>query len=121
MTRSFTDRVLGGVCGGIAASLRLNAWLVRALFIVGAVITSGAVLALYVALWWAIPQGSLVTRRGGVVSTLGVILMTGLVIGLWAAERAGGLLMGATGQSLYLPALATVLALVYLLRQLRAS
>lgn len=121
MTRSFTDRVLGGVCGGIAASLRLNAWLVRAVFIVGAVVTSGAVLALYAALWWAMPQGSLVTRRGGVVSTFSVVILTALVLGLWAAERAGGLVISTTGQSLYLPALVTVLGLVYLLRQLRAS
>jgi len=121
VTRSFTDRVLGGVCGGIAASFRLNAWLVRALFIVGAAATSGAVLALYVALWWAMPQGSLVIRRGSAVSTLGVVVLTVLVIGLWVVERAGVLIITTTGQSLYLPALAILLGLVYLLRQLRAS
>lgn len=121
MTRSFTDRVLGGVCGGIAASLRLNGWIIRAVFVGGVFLTSGAVLALYAALWLALPQQSLVKRRGGMGSTLSVLLLTALIIGLWVAERGGVLTIATTSQSLYLPALAVVLGLVYLLRQLRAS
>jgi phage shock protein PspC (stress-responsive transcriptional regulator) len=121
VTRSFTERILGGVCGGLAASLRLNAWFIRAVFIAGTIGTSGALLALYPALWWTMPQESLVKRHGGVGSTLGVLLFTGLVIGLWVAERTGTLPNTPTGQTLYLPALATVLGLAYLLRQLRTS
>lgn len=121
MTRSFSDRVLGGVCGGMAGALRLNGWVVRGLFAVGAVLTSGAVLVLYAALWLAMPQGSPVLRRGGFGSTLAVLLLTAAVIGLWVAERAGALAVEQTGQSLYLPALATLLAVVFLLRQVRGS
>lgn len=121
MTRSFTDRLLGGVCGGIAASLRVHGWLIRAVFIGGAIVTSGAVVALYIALWWALPQQSLVKRRGGIGSTLMMLLLTLLIVGIWGAHQANLLIAPTSGQSLYLPALTTVLGAVYLLRQLRAS
>lgn len=121
MTRSFTDRVLGGICGGIAASLRINAWIIRAIFVIGIAVTSGAVLVLYAALWLAMPQESLVKRQGGAGTTLIVLILTVLVLGLWVASRAGSLTNLTTGQTLYLPALVTVLGLVYLLRQLRTS
>lgn len=121
MTRSFTDRLLGGVCGGIAASFRLHGWLIRALFIVGGVLTTGALAALYIALWWALPQQSLVKRRGGIGSTFMMLLLTVLILGIWGAQQANLLIVPTTGQSLYLPALALVLGAVYLLRQLRAS
>ncbi len=120
MTRSFTDRVMGGVCGGLAEALRLNPWIVRVVFVVGAVLTGGLLAAVYVALWWTLPQASLVNRRGGAGSTLLAVLVIVGLGALWAAHTAG-LLLTPDGQSLYGPALALVLAVVYLLRQLRAS
>ncbi|NOG49076.1 MAG: PspC domain-containing protein [Chloroflexi bacterium] len=54
------------VCGGIAGAFRVNGWIVRVLFAVGALLTSGAVALYYAALWLAMPQGSLVIRRGGI-------------------------------------------------------
>src|ERR1041384_5468885 len=65
MYRSFTDRVLGGVCGGLAAVFPINAWVFRAAFMVLSIVTSGAFAALYILLWWFVPQESLVGRRGG--------------------------------------------------------
>ena len=58
MYRSFTDRVLGGVCGGMGALLPLNPWWFRAIFLILGVITTGAFALLYLALWM------LLTRRG---------------------------------------------------------
>lgn len=119
MVRSFTDRVLGGVCGGISASLRLNAWIVRVLFVACAVGTAGAVAVWYLALWLALPQGSLVLRRGGFLSTLVVLLLGVLIIGGWFAERAG-VLPNPTDQSVYLPALVVLFGLILLAKQVRA-
>ena len=55
LTRSETDRKLGGVCGGIAAHLGLDPTLVR----VGAVVAGlmgGGVIA-YIVLWIVLPTG----------------------------------------------------------------
>lgn len=120
MTRSFTDRVMGGVCGGLAEALRLNPWIVRGVFVVGAALTGGLLVAVYVALWWTLPQASLVNRRGGMGSTLAAVLVVVGLGALWAAHSAG-LLMTPNGQSLYGPALVLALSILYLLRQLRAS
>lgn len=120
MVRSFTDRVLGGVCGGIAAAFRVNAWIVRVIFVIGTVATLGAAALLYAALWIALPQGSLVTRRGGFGSLLLALLLTVLIIGGWIAERAGALPEAAAGQSVYLAAVVALFGLVILMRQVRA-
>src|SRR4026207_1219314 len=77
MYRSFTDRVFGGVCGGLGALLPVNPWVFRVIFVILAVMTLGAFAALYVLLWWLIPQESLVGRqRGGAGLLLLVILLT---------------------------------------------
>ena len=119
MVRSFTDRVLGGVCGGIGASLRLNGWIVRSVFILATLITLGAAALWYAALWLALPQGSLVLRRGGFFSTLVALALGILIIGGWIAERAG-VLPNPTGQSIYLPSIVVLLGLILLARQVRA-
>jgi hypothetical protein len=105
----------------LAASVRLNGWVVRVAFAVGAVLTTGLVAALYVALWWVLPQASPAQRRGGAGSALmAVLLMVGL-IGLWVAEQASVLRLAPDGQSIYWPVLALVMGGVFLLRQMRAS
>lgn len=119
MYRSFTDRLLGGVCGGIAGAFRINGWVVRALFAVGALLTSGAVALYYAALWLAMPQGSLVVRRGGVMSTLAVVLLGVIIVGGWIAERYDLLPLPA-GQSLYLPVVVAVFGLILIVKQVRA-
>lgn len=119
MVRSFTDRLLGGVCGGIGAVLRLNAWVVRVLFIVGTAVTLGAVGIWYAAMWLALPQSSLVVRRGGFGTTLAALLLGVVIVGGWAAERAGAL-PTPTGLSLYWPGLAIIFGLILIMRQVRA-
>jgi phage shock protein PspC (stress-responsive transcriptional regulator) len=118
VVRSFTDRLLGGVCGGIGASLRLNAWIVRLAFAVGTLVTLGAVAVWYVALWLALPQGSLVIRRGGLGTTLTVLILGVVIVGVWAADRAGVLPLP-TGQSIYIPAMIALFGLILMARQVR--
>jgi phage shock protein C len=53
--RSKTDRVLAGVCGGLAQYLNLDATLIRVLFVLLTVL-GGAGLVLYVAMWIIVPN-----------------------------------------------------------------
>ena len=54
LRRSRSQRILGGVCGGLAQYFGTDPWLMRLLFIVFA-ITAGAGLLLYVVLWVFVP------------------------------------------------------------------
>ncbi|MBI5666955.1 MAG: PspC domain-containing protein [Chloroflexi bacterium] len=119
MYRSFTDRVLGGVCGGLGALFPLNAWVFRAVFVALAVLTTGAFAALYLLLWWLLPQESLVRgRRGGAGWLLLVIVLVIATLLAWLAHVSGGL-NGPTGQNLFWPALLVALSAVFFLRQVR--
>jgi len=53
--RSRTDRWIGGVCGGIARSTGIEAWVWRLLFAL-LFICAGAGLLLYVLLWIFVPS-----------------------------------------------------------------
>ena len=53
--RSRSDRVLAGVCGGLAQYFNLDATLIRVLFVLLAVL-GGAGLVLYVAMWIIVPN-----------------------------------------------------------------
>jgi phage shock protein C len=53
--RSRTDRWIGGVCGGIARSTGMEAWVWRLLF-AALFICAGAGLLLYVLLWIFVPS-----------------------------------------------------------------
>jgi len=53
--RSKTDRVLAGVCGGLAQYFNLDATLIRVLFVLLAVL-GGAGLVVYVAMWIIVPN-----------------------------------------------------------------
>lgn len=119
MLRSFTDRLFAGVCGGLAATFRLNSWIVRALFVALAVLSEGAFVALYLLLWWLVPQERLLAeRRVGVPAVL-VLLLIVLTAALWAV-RDQGMLNAPDGSSLYLPILILILSVVFFLRQVRA-
>lgn len=120
MYRSFTDRVFGGVCGGLGAVLRVNPWWFRAVFVALALVTSGAFALHYVILWWALPQESLVgRRRGGSGRLLLVIILTAATTVGWLASASGGL-RGPTGQDLFWPGLLLIAGSVFFLRQVRA-
>lgn len=113
MYRSFTDRVMGGVCGGLAAVLPLSAWTLRVLFVMLGLVTLGAFALLYLALWVGIPQESLVGRRRG---GSGLLLLTLLGIAL---TLAGWVLWATSGMALYWPGLLVAVSAVFFVRQLR--
>ena len=54
LTRSTTDTMLGGVCGGIAQTYTLDPTLVRILFVVATLLGFSGIL-LYLILWVVIP------------------------------------------------------------------
>ncbi len=65
--RSDTDRILGGVCGGLAQYLRLNPLIVRILLVILAM-TNGLGLAIYLIMWVLVPtEGASSVRRGQIV------------------------------------------------------
>ena len=56
LRRSRTDRMLGGVCGGLATSLGADAALLRVLVVALTVITGGAAAIVYAAAWVLAPE-----------------------------------------------------------------
>lgn len=121
MQKSFTDRVFAGVCGGLGATLHLNAWLVRLLFLILTIASLGAFAVVYVLLWWVVPQESYVThrRRRQRFSVLLALLLIGLMIAAWIG-RDMGYLRAVNGADLFWPAAAAFLSFVFFLRQVRA-
>ena len=59
LRRSRTDRMLGGVCGGLAESLGADVALLRVLLVALTLITGGAAAIVYVAAWALAPQDDL--------------------------------------------------------------
>jgi phage shock protein PspC (stress-responsive transcriptional regulator) len=55
-TRSTSQRMLGGVCGGIADYFSIDVNIVRAAAVVASFITGGTAILLYLALWILIPE-----------------------------------------------------------------
>lgn len=117
MYRSFTDRVLSGVCGGLGAALRLNPWWLRGLFVLLTVISQGAFAIPYILLWWIVPQESLVARRGRGMAVILVLALLILTAAAWAA-RDQGLLLSPTGDDLFWTGALLLLSAVFFLRQL---
>lgn len=119
MYRSFTDRVFGGVCGGLGALLPINPWVFRFAFVILSILTLGAFAALYVLLWLLLPQETLVGRkRGGAGLFLLVILLTVVTAVAWVLNVTGSL-QGPSGQGLFWPGMLLALSIVFFLKQVR--
>jgi phage shock protein PspC (stress-responsive transcriptional regulator) len=119
MLRSFTERIFGGVCGGLAAVTPFNVWLLRLAFMILGVASMGAFVALYLILWWVAPQETLTNRRQrgfGLFFVFGLVILMAL---LWLAN-VQGLLVTPSGVPLYLPIVAVFTAFVFFVRQVRA-
>jgi phage shock protein C len=56
LVRSRDDRMLAGVCGGVAEYLGVDATLVRILVVVGTVLGFGSLILAYVIGWILIPE-----------------------------------------------------------------
>lgn len=57
LTRSTTDRMIGGVCGGLASYLGVDPTLVRIIFVI--LVLSGVSPLLYVVLWVVVPSDTM--------------------------------------------------------------
>jgi phage shock protein C len=55
-TRSRRDKILGGVCGGIAEYFSVSATIVRIIAVIGLLIPSVPVAIAYVIMWLVVPQ-----------------------------------------------------------------
>jgi phage shock protein PspC (stress-responsive transcriptional regulator) len=55
-TRSTSQRMLGGVCGGIADYFDIDVNIVRAGAVLTALVTGGTAVLLYLALWMLLPE-----------------------------------------------------------------
>ncbi|WP_119073065.1 PspC domain-containing protein [Aggregatilinea lenta] len=126
LTRSLIDRVLGGVCGGLAAYIGVGPWWVRAVFIVLGVFTAGTGILIYLALWLTLPAQSLADlddlanrRARAIPRAETVIMIGGLVIGmgLILLARSLGMLDGANGD-VFLPAALLLFGLLLILKQM---
>ena len=56
LTRNADDKLLGGVCSGVADYLGVDVTLVRLLTVVGAVFGLGSLVVAYVVAWVLMPQ-----------------------------------------------------------------
>ncbi|PJF41273.1 MAG: hypothetical protein CUN54_01940 [Phototrophicales bacterium] len=120
MYRSFDDRVLGGVCGGLGALFKINPWWIRSLFVILALLTLGAFAVLYLILWWTTPQPLPGERfRGSPMGLLLTIILAVAIIVAW-----GGHLQGwfdnSSGRSVFWPGMFLIVSSIFLLRQVRA-
>jgi phage shock protein PspC (stress-responsive transcriptional regulator) len=124
LTRSLTDRALGGVSGGIGAYLGVDPWWIRAAFIVLGLFTAGTGVLIYLALWIILPPETLAdipadsqTRR--LTSPETTILIGGVVIvmGLIVLARNLGVLSGDNGDA-FLPLVIIVFGFTLLVKQL---
>lgn len=118
MTRSFTNRIFGGVCGGLGRAIPLNATLWRVLFILLTLVTGGVGALVYLLWWWMLPQhipGN--KERGSALLTLLALLLGAALIGGWLVRDQ---LVGPGGADLFGPAALLLLALVLLVKQIGA-
>lgn len=58
LTRSTTDKWLGGVCGGLAEYTGMDATIIRLITVVLVVVGVGTTLLVYLAAWLLIPEAT---------------------------------------------------------------
>ncbi|MDQ1374258.1 MAG: hypothetical protein QOJ09_1596 [Actinomycetota bacterium] len=100
LSRSTSDKMLGGVCGGLAAALGIDAWLVRGAFVI-LTLAGGTGAAIYVLAWLVLPKQD--TSRSMVqhihldredtmrIVSVGMIVLGGLLLlrtvtGVWFSD-----------------------------------
>lgn len=118
MVRSFSNRMLGGVCGGLEQSLRLPAGVWRILFLLSAPLTLGTTALLYLLLWWLLPLESPLEERSSALRTVFALFFSALMLGAFFARDALAVQFGA---DLFIPLILLLPALVFAYRQLRSA
>lgn len=117
MVRSFSNRIFGGVCGGLASRSPFNATLWRGFFIALSIGTLGAGLAVYLLLWWLLPLDSPVRRVESGLKGLVAFLLSLVLILAWFLQ---GQLSAWLGANSFWGIASLFLALVFLFKQIRA-
>jgi phage shock protein C len=56
LTRSRSDSMIGGVCGGVAEYTGVDANLVRLIAVLGTIFGFGSILVVYLIAWLLVPQ-----------------------------------------------------------------
>ncbi|MDO5711240.1 MAG: PspC domain-containing protein [Micrococcales bacterium] len=64
-TRSTDDRVLAGVCGGLARKFGINAWAMRALIIATMFLLPGSQIIVYPIAWVLMPDDTAAVEGAG--------------------------------------------------------
>jgi phage shock protein C len=125
LTRSLTDRVLGGVCGGLGSYVGINPWWVRGLFIILGIFTAGTGILIYLALWYILPPETLAditvdadphhraTNPETMILIGGVVIVMGLVV----LARNLGILSSENGDA-FLPLVVILFGMTLLIKQL---
>lgn len=57
LTRSQSNKMLAGVCGGLAEYFGLDASLIRIIYVLGTIFTAFAGVLVYIVLWIVMPIG----------------------------------------------------------------
>ncbi|MBN1201155.1 MAG: PspC domain-containing protein [Anaerolineae bacterium] len=129
LTRSLTDRVLGGVCGGLGAVIGINPWWVRGAVVILGLFTAGTGVLIYLALWLVLPAQTLddieddpdsARWRAPRPETLILIGGAVIVMGIIVLARNLGALSGTNGDA-FLPLVVIVFGLTLLVKQLRRT
>jgi len=101
----------------MAAALHMNGWVLRAGFVAMSIVAHGMAVLIYLALWWMMPQETLILDQQR--SLWRLLLIVGILIGLtalWVVYHNGGLADG-TDVNLYVSSMLLVMSAVFLLRQ----
>ncbi len=129
--RSAQDRVLGGVCGGAGACLRISGWWVRAVFGILLLMDYSFALLLYLLLWLNVPPQRMadlppITRPEEPAPRLysspeGVLTLGGLAtaVGLVVLAETSGVLRLVGVSHLLAPLMLALIGLTLLLKALR--
>jgi phage shock protein PspC (stress-responsive transcriptional regulator) len=126
LTRSMLDRVLGGVCGGMASYLGVEGWWLRILWIALAFTTPLIAVFCYMMLWFMIPGqtlagipaiGAAQTPRYPQPETILLLGFGTVGIGVLTLVQINGGFQGFNGD-LIAPILLLLLGVILLIRQI---
>ena len=56
LRKSFSNRKISGVCGGLAEYINMDATIVRAIFLIAAILGLGSPALIYLVLWIVMPD-----------------------------------------------------------------
>ena len=115
MFRSWSERLLGGVCGGLSERIGLSAWTWRLLFVLLTLLTGGWVALVYLLWWWLLPLNIPNAVASRFFPTILALASAIVIVGGYVLRES---LVTESGASLYVPIVGVVVTGVFFLRQL---